>query len=142
LPCVIISASGTADAGRVRHHINSCISKENCGVLLVGYCSPNSLGGQLLIGTKEVEIFNDPCAVLCEVGQIKGMSAHADTDDLLKFISCQDPEQVKSIYLVHGEHSVQQAFAKRLQLKGYKNVEIPGQHQSYIIGSNLIAKRA
>jgi metallo-beta-lactamase family protein len=142
LPCVIISASGTADAGRVRHHINSCISKENCGVLLVGYCSPNSLGGQLLIGTKEVEIFNDPCAVLCEVGQIKGMSAHADTDDLLKFISCQDPEQVKSIYLVHGEYSVQQAFAKRLQLKGYKNVEIPGQHQSYIIGSNLIAKRA
>ncbi|SHF11013.1 MBL fold metallo-hydrolase RNA specificity domain-containing protein [Flavisolibacter ginsengisoli] len=142
LPCVIISASGTADAGRVRHHINSCISKENCGVLLVGYCSPNSLGGQLLIGTKEVEIFNDPCAVLCEVGQIKGMSAHADTDDLLKFISCQDPEQVKSIYLVHGEYSVQQAFAKRLQLKGYKNVEIPGQHQSYIIVSNLIAKRA
>ena len=142
LPCVIISASGTADAGRVRHHINSCISRENCAVLLVGYCGTNSLGGQLLSGTKEVEIFNDPCTVLCEIGQIKGMSAHGDTDDLIKFISSQDPDQLSSIYLVHGEYKVQQAFAKRLELKGYKNIEIPGQHQEYILGTNQIEKRA
>jgi metallo-beta-lactamase family protein len=142
VPCVIISASGTADAGRVRHHINSCISRENCAVLLVGYCGTNSLGGQLLSGTKEVEIFNDPCTVLCEIGQIKGMSAHGDTDDLIKFISSQDPDQLSSIYLVHGEYKVQQAFAKRLELKGYKNIEIPRQHQEYILASNQIEKRA
>jgi metallo-beta-lactamase family protein len=142
LPCVIISASGTADAGRVRHHINSCISRDNCAVLLVGYCSTNSLGGQLLNGTKEVEIFNDPCAVLCEIGQIKGMSAHGDTDDLVKFMSCQEPELISSIYLVHGEYKVQQAFARRLGLKGYKNIEIPGQHQEYTLLSRHIEKRA
>jgi metallo-beta-lactamase family protein len=110
--------------------------------LLVGYCGTNSLGGQLLSGTKEVEIFNDPCSVLCEVGQIKGMSAHGDTDDLIKFISKQNPDQLKSIYLVHGEYKVQQTFAKRLELKGYKNIEIPGQHQEYILGTSQIAKRA
>lgn len=142
VPCVIISASGTADAGRVRHHINSCINKKNCAVLLVGYCGSNSLGGQLLNGNKEVEIFNDPCEVQCQIGQIKGMSAHGDTDDLIRFISCQDPEQIRSIYLVHGEYRVQQDFAKRLGLKGYKNIEIPGQHQEYILTHKPLAKRA
>ena len=102
-PCVIISASGTADAGRVRRHINSCIADKNCGILLVGYCSPKTLGGQLLSGTKEVEIFNDSCVVCAEIGQIQGMSAHGDSDDLIKFISNQDAEKVKGIFLVHGE---------------------------------------
>ena len=130
-PCVIISASGTADAGRVRHHINECIGKENSAILFVGYCGAKSLGGQLLNGEKEVEIFSDPCAVVAEVGQLQGMSAHGDTDDLLRFISNQDPDKVKTIFLVHGEYAVQKAFVDRLGLKGFKNVEIPEQHQQY-----------
>ncbi|MFL5738628.1 MAG: MBL fold metallo-hydrolase, partial [Flavisolibacter sp.] len=101
-PCVIISASGTADAGRVRHHINSCIGKDNCAVLMAGYCGPKSLGGQLLAGHHEVEIFGDPCKVAAEIGQISGMSAHGDTDDLCRFISNQDPERIRNIFLVHG----------------------------------------
>lgn len=128
-PCVIISASGTADAGRVRHHINSCISNENCAILLVGYCSPKSLGGQLLEGNREVELFGDTCKVLAEIDQIQGMSAHGDTDDLVRFISNQDPEKVKKIFLVHGEPNVQKAFASRLETKGFRDVEIPVHHE-------------
>jgi metallo-beta-lactamase family protein len=130
-PCVIISASGTADAGRVRHHINECIGKENNAILFVGYCGVKSLGGQLLNGEKEVEVFSDPCAVLAEVGQVQGMSAHGDTDDLLRFIGNQDSDKVKAVFLVHGEYEVQKAFVDRLGLKGFKNVEIPEQHQQY-----------
>jgi metallo-beta-lactamase family protein len=133
-PCVIISASGTADAGRVRHHINNCIGKENCAVLLVGYCGNKSLGGQLLDGAKEVEIFGDPCRVLAEIGQVQGMSAHGDTDDLCRFIGNQDAERVAQIFLVHGEFEVQKAFAERLLLKGFKNVEIPAQHENIVLG--------
>jgi metallo-beta-lactamase family protein len=127
-PCVIISASGTADAGRVRHHLNECISNSNNGVLFVGYCGANSLGGQLLSETKKVEIFNDACLVAADVGQLQGLSAHGDTDDLVQFLSNQDPEKVKAIFLVHGEHSVQKDFAERLSLKGFDRVEIPAQH--------------
>jgi metallo-beta-lactamase family protein len=130
-PCVIISASGTADAGRVRHHINSCISDAKNSILLVGYCGAKSLGGLLLNGEKEVEIFNDPLEVKAEIGQIQGMSAHADTDDLCRFIGCQDAEKIRSIFLVHGEYEVQKAFVNRLELKGFKNVEVPAQHQAY-----------
>jgi metallo-beta-lactamase family protein len=130
-PCVIISASGTADAGRVRHHINECIGKENNGILFVGFCGNKSLGGQLLNGSKEVEIFSDPCNVLAEIGQLQGMSAHGDTDDLVRFLSNQDADKVKSVYLVHGEYDTQKTFADRLALKGFRNIEIPDRHQHF-----------
>ncbi len=140
-PCVIISASGTADAGRVKHHINNCISKKNCAVLLVGYCSNKSLGGKLLSGVKEIEIFGDPCSVVAEVGQMGGMSAHGDMDDLLHFISNQNPEKVKGIFLVHGEHSVQKTFAEKLTGKGFKRIECPAQHQEFALPLKEIRKR-
>ncbi|MGZ5220122.1 MAG: MBL fold metallo-hydrolase RNA specificity domain-containing protein, partial [Chitinophagaceae bacterium] len=127
-PCVIISASGTADAGRVRHHINSCITQKHCAVLLAGYCGSRSLGGQLLSGTRQVEIFNEIVRVNAEIGQLQGMSAHGDTDDMMQFLSRQDPGKVKGIFLVHGEHEVQKAFAERLTVKGFKKVECPNHH--------------
>jgi metallo-beta-lactamase family protein len=127
-PCVIISASGTADAGRVRHHINDCIGDSNNAVLFVGYCGAKSLGGQLLSGTREVEILNGVCRVAAEIGQLQGMSAHGDTDDLVQFLSGQNAEKVKAVFLVHGEHEVQKELAERLTLKGFERVEIPAQH--------------
>jgi len=89
-------------------------------------------------GEKEVEIFSDPCHVIAEVGLIQGMSAHGDTDDLIRFISNQNPEKVRTVFLVHGEHAVQKAFADRLSLKGFKNVEIPEQHQQYDLSAKQI----
>ena len=130
-PCVIISASGTADAGRVRHHINSVVSDSKNSVLVVGYCGEQSLGGQLLSGCKEVDIFGDPCEVKAEIGKMAGMSAHGDCDELSHFISEQDPEKVKKVFLVHGEYGVQKEFAAKLERKGYQKVEIPAQHQVY-----------
>ena len=127
-PCVIISASGTADAGRVRHHLHDCIASHTNAVLFVGYCGSKSLGGQLLSGVKQVEIFNDPCTVKAGVGQLQGMSAHGDTDDLVQFLSTQNIEKIKAIFLVHGEYEVQQEFAERLSGKGFQRVEIPAQH--------------
>ncbi|MDB5251638.1 MAG: fold metallo-hydrolase [Flaviaesturariibacter sp.] len=128
-PCIIISASGTADAGRVRHHINNAIADEKNAVLFAGYCGARSLGGQLLSGSREVEIFSDPCIVAAEIGQVQGLSAHGDCDDLCRFVGNQDADQVKGVFLVHGEYEVQQAFAARLELKGFKNVVIPEHHQ-------------
>jgi len=130
-PCVIISASGTADAGRVRHHINSIISDEKNSILFVGYCGQESLGGQLLSGCNEVELFGDPCQVKAEIGRMTGMSAHGDYDELSQFLSAQDPEKVKRVFLVHGEYTVQKDFAAKLERKGYQNVEIPSPHDSF-----------
>jgi len=128
-PCVIISASGMAEAGRVKHHIKNNIANENCTILIVGYCEPNSLGGHLLKGDHEVSIYGEKFEVKAQVQSIKSMSAHGDYDDLLHFISCQDPKMVKKIFLVHGEYQVQQHFRMRILDKGFASVEIPYQHQ-------------
>jgi metallo-beta-lactamase family protein len=130
-PCVIISASGMADAGRVKHHIRNNIGNQKNTILMVGYCEPNSLGGQLVAGKKVVEIFRDEYDVKAEVQAIKSMSAHGDYEDLLQFLSCQDPAEVKQLFLVHGEYEVQQHFATRLKDHGFKHVAIPEYHQEF-----------
>jgi len=136
-PCVIISASGMAEAGRVKHHIRNNISNQKNTILMVGYCEPNSLGGRLMAGQKVVEIFRDEYDVKAEVRSIKSMSAHGDYEDLLKFLSCQNPEKVKQLFLVHGEYEVQQHFATTLKEHGFKHVAIPEYHQEYSLNSAL-----
>lgn len=127
-PCVIISASGMADAGRVKHHIMNNIHDAKNTILMVGYCEPHSLGGRLMAGVKEVKIFGEMFPVIAEVGQMRSMSAHGDYDDLCQFLACQDPTLVRTLFLVHGEYDVQQDFARRLVRKGFKDVVIPEMH--------------
>jgi metallo-beta-lactamase family protein len=131
-PMVIISASGMADAGRVKHHISNNIENSRNTILLTGYCEPRSLGGRILAGNKEVNIFGVAHEVHAEVGAIRSMSAHGDYEDLSQWLACQDQQQVKKIFLVHGEYDVQKDFKQRLIKKGFADVEIPEQH--YEIG--------
>ncbi len=132
-PCVIISASGMAEGGRVKHHIRNNISNQKNTILMVGYCDPHSLGGRLLAGDRSVQLFRDYYDVVAEVKSIKSMSAHGDYEDLLHFLACQDASKIKQLFLVHGEYEVQQKFAQRLIDKGFKHVAIPEYHQEYEI---------
>ena len=127
-PCVIISASGMADAGRIKHHISNNIENSRNTILLTGYCEPHSLGGRLMKHPKEVSIFGQPHEVNAEIGEMRSMSAHGDYEDLCQFLSCQDAAQVKKLFLVHGEYEVQIDFRQRLIRKGFANVEIPELH--------------
>jgi metallo-beta-lactamase family protein len=132
-PCVIISASGMAEAGRVKHHIKNNIGNKKNTILMVGYCEPYSLGGRLLAGNPVVKIFSEPYNVIAEIKSIKSMSAHGDYEDLLHFLSCQDPGKVKTLFLVHGEFDVQTGFRERLLDAGFAHVEIPERHQAFEI---------
>lgn len=133
-PFVIISASGMADAGRVKHHISNNIESSRNTILFSGYCEPRSLGGKLIAGRKEVNIFGVAHEVHAEIGSIRSMSAHGDYEDLSQFLACQDPSQVKRLFLVHGEYEVQQAFRERLMRKGFNDVEIPELHAEIGLG--------
>jgi len=132
-PCVIISASGMAEAGRVKHHISNNIENSRNSILMTGYCEPNSLGARLMSGKKEVKIFGVEHEVHAEVGSIRSMSAHGDYEDLSQFLACQDPAKVKKLFLVHGELNVQEDFRDRLIRKGF-DVEIPELHAEIGIG--------
>jgi len=131
-PCIIISASGMAEAGRVRHHIMHNISDPKNTIMMVGYAEPHSLGGQLRAKKEKVKIFGDFYEVKADVKIVDSYSAHGDYEEMIRFLSCQDPGKVKKLFLVHGEYEVQQSFAEKLIKAGFKNIEIPEKGNEYV----------
>ncbi|HRR23587.1 MAG TPA: MBL fold metallo-hydrolase [Bacteroidia bacterium] len=130
-PCIIISASGMIEAGRIKHHIKNNINDSRNTILIVGYCTPESIGGHLMRGDKIIKIFGNEYPVKANVEVISSFSAHADYLELIKYLSCQDTAAVKKLFLVHGEYEVQQEFKEKLKEVGFKNVEIPEELQSF-----------
>ncbi len=124
-PCIIISASGMMEAGRVKHHLFNNIEDKKNTILGVGYCSPVTLGAKILRGDKHVSIFGHLKTVRAEIRQIESFSAHADYKEMLKYISCQNKKEVKKIFLIHGEEGVQERFSSYLNENGFENVYIP-----------------
>ncbi|WP_017257988.1 MBL fold metallo-hydrolase RNA specificity domain-containing protein [Pedobacter arcticus] len=130
-PMVIISSSGMAEAGRVKHHIRNNIENPNCTILMVGYSEPSSLAGRLKNGVNPVAIFGEYYQVNATIASLQSMSAHGDQSDLIHFLNGQDKTILKKIFLVHGEFDTQNNFKSELNKRGYENVEIPKRHQSF-----------
>ena len=132
-PMVIISSSGMAEAGRVKHHIKNNIENPNCAILMVGYAEPSSLAGRLKNGINPVAIFGDYYQVNAKIASLQSMSAHGDQSDLIQFLNGQDKSILKKIFLVHGEFDTQNNFKSELIKRGYSAVEIPKRHESFEI---------
>lgn len=130
-PMVIISSSGMAEAGRVKHHIKNNIENPNCTILMVGYAEPSSLAGRLKNGVNPIGIFGDEFQVNAKIASLQSMSAHGDQSDLIQFLNGQDKTELKKIFLVHGEFDTQNNFRSELNKRGYANVEIPNRHQTF-----------
>jgi metallo-beta-lactamase family protein len=124
-PCVIISASGMMEAGRIKHHIANNIEDPANTILAVGYCSPMTLGARILEGAEEVSIFGEKHPVNATVERIEAFSGHGDYSEMSDFLNCQDKNRVKQVFLVHGEYQSQLAYMKTLQQSGFQNVTIP-----------------
>jgi metallo-beta-lactamase family protein len=141
-PCVIIASSGTADAGRVRYHIREIVADPRHTILFSGYCSPESLGGVLLAGKKIIHLSGEEYVVKATIAQLKGLSAHGDADDLVRFAACQDPALVRGIFLVHGDRHAQERLAVRLKAKGFYPVTIPEAHQSNTLNQHQTQQKS
>lgn len=132
-PCIIISASGMAEAGRIKHHISNNVENPRNTILLVGYCTPESLGGRLKAGDKEVRIFGENYKVNARVEAMDYFSAHADYNEILKFLSSQQPKKIRQVFLVHGERDAQDALKGHLEQKGFSNIHIPAMGEVFNI---------
>jgi metallo-beta-lactamase family protein len=130
-PCIIISASGMMEAGRIKHHLHNNIGKENCTLLVVGFVPPNSLGHRLLRGDKQVRIFGEEHDVKMQIKAINSYSAHADYTEIINFLSCQNKADLKKIFLVHGNEDVMFDFKAKLIESGFSNIEIPDLNDYY-----------
>lgn len=130
-PSIIISASGMAEAGRIKHHIKNNVEDARNTILLVGYASPSSLGGALKRGDREVTIFGDRFQVNARVAVMDSFSAHGDYAEMMQFLDCQDKKKVQCVFLVHGDYDVQESFRERLLGAGWLTVDIPSQGDEF-----------
>jgi metallo-beta-lactamase family protein len=124
-PCIILSASGMAEAGRIRHHIKNNIEDDRNTILIVGWCAPHTLGSHLASGHKEVNIFGEPYKVRASIETIDAFSGHADKNELRLWAE-QITGNLRGIYVVHGEEEPAEAFAATLrELRPSADVRVP-----------------
>ncbi|WP_217495906.1 MBL fold metallo-hydrolase [Mangrovivirga cuniculi] len=124
-PAIIISASGMVTAGRILHHIyNHCENPRNT-ILMVGFCAPYTLGEKIRSKPETIKLFGRELKLKARVEIMDSFSAHADENEMVAFLSNQDKNKLKNIFLIHGEENRQEAFKKRLEEEGYSNVIIP-----------------
>jgi metallo-beta-lactamase family protein len=132
-PCIIISASGMMEAGRIKHHLANNISNPQNTILVVGYCSPITLGARIARGDKEVSIFGTVYKVNAEVKSIDAFSGHADYKEMIQFLDCQDKNAIQKTFLVHGEYETQVNYSAKLQEVGFNNIQIPSMRQEFAL---------
>jgi metallo-beta-lactamase family protein len=124
-PCIIISASGMIEAGRIKHHVANNISESKNTILIVGYAEPSSIGGKIRSGASVVKIFGEEFVVNADVIVLDSYSAHADYEEMFTYFECQDISKIKKVFLVHGEYETQLNFKEKMLDKGFRNITIP-----------------
>lgn len=131
-PCLIVSASGMAEFGRVLHHLRNRIEDPATTVLITGWQAPDTLGRRLVDGKKNVRIFGEEYQVNAHVEVLSGFSGHADRDELLDWVRRLGRKPQRT-FLVHGEDQAATALAAALQDKLGIHANIPAQGQSVVI---------
>ena len=114
-PCIIISASGMCDVGRIKHHLKHNIWNPTSTILFVGYQAPGTLGRRIVDGAKTVKIFGEEFTVAAEIKYIEGFSGHADQSGLMNFIGSFRTKKPKHIFLVHGEPDPQDVLQGKIE---------------------------
>jgi len=130
-PCIIISTSGMAEAGRVKHHISNNIESSKNSILFVGYCAHKTLGARILQKPDEISIFGRVHKMNAEIFKLDGFSGHADYEEMREYLNCQNKERLQKVFLVHGEEDAANAYRLVLLDDGFQSVEVPGQGDEY-----------
>jgi len=121
---IIIAGSGMCTGGRIKHHLVTNISRPESTIVFVGYQTVGTLGRQIVDGAKEVRILGQYYPVRARVVQLNGFSAHADRNQLLKWLSSlQRPP--RCVFVTHGEPSAAQHFALLVRDKTGCNTVVP-----------------
>jgi metallo-beta-lactamase family protein len=126
-PMIIISASGMAENGRIRHHLKYNIENPRNTILIVSWQAPETLGRRLAEREKQVKIFGETYEVRAQVETIGGLSAHAGQNFLLEY-ALSTQASARQIFLVHGEAKPAQILTQKLAEQGQHRVAYPELH--------------
>jgi metallo-beta-lactamase family protein len=128
-PAIIISASGMAEAGRIRHHLANHIGNAANLILFIGYCAEHTLGAQILAGQNPVNIFGEPHPVKAQVASLDSFSGHADKNELARYVG-GIKGNLRKIAVIHGEAAQALAFGNTLRaMKPAAEVLVPEYRQ-------------
>ncbi len=138
-PKVIISASGMATAGRVRHHLKHNLWNPKNSLVFVGYQAQGTLGRLLLDGIDKVKLLGEDIDVALEIYDLEGFSAHADQSFMLEWMSHFE-NHPKKVFLVHGESETAEIFSNIIKDKFKWETIIPKLGNSYRIDLETLEK--
>lgn len=126
-PCIIISASGMLEAGRIKHHVANHISDPRCTILIVGYCEPTTLGARIQQpGLQWISIFGQDRKIKAQITKIEGFSGHGDYQEMIDYLTRSlAVDQVKQVFVVHGQEQAAQTYKGHLEEAGFKEVTVP-----------------
>jgi len=124
-PCIIISASGMCEAGRILHHLKNNIENPRNTILIVGFMAKNTLGRKLVEKWEKVKIFGEEYTRRAEVVVLNTFSAHADRNDLLDYVNHYNRKRMKAIFCVHGDEDQTYALVEGIKALGFDNVYAP-----------------
>jgi metallo-beta-lactamase family protein len=139
-PAVIISASGMADAGRIKHHLRHNLWREGSSIVFVGFQAQGTTGRKIIDGATRIRLFNEDVIVKAKIYTINGFSGHADQSQLIDWLANFETRQMK-IFLVHGEYSAQQVLEKVIEDKFGYDVIIPDYLEEAILKPGQAPKR-
>jgi len=127
---IIISASGMCDAGRIKHHLKFNLPRRESTIIIAGFQAEGTLGRRLVDGAKSVRLFRETVPVRADLYTLGGLSAHADRDALVRWLSHfrQPPRQT---FVVHGEVDTAQGFGQLLREGLGWRVEVPERGHGY-----------
>ena len=134
-PCIIISASGMCEGGRILHHLKNNIENPNNTILFTGYQAPHTLGRRILDGHTDIKIYGEKHEAKAKVLKLEASSGHADSNGLLEWAKdIAAGGNLKNVALVHCEIEPATEFKNRLVESGIENVMIPAPGDSMKLG--------
>lgn len=129
---IIISASGMCDAGRIKHHLKFNLPRPECSVIIAGFQAEGTLGRRLVDGAKTVRIFRELVPVRADLYTLGGLSAHADRDALVAWLS-RFRKPPGRTFVVHGEAETALGFSELIREGMGWKVEVPEMGTEYVL---------
>ncbi len=141
---VIISASGMATAGRIKHHLKHNLWRKESSIVFVGYQAEGTLGRRIKDGARKVKIFGEEIKINAQIHVLEGFSGHADQSELIAWVK-NFKKKPQKVFLVHGEQEALTSLSESIQSELNLGVIIPHLGENFVIkgaGKEISAEEA